>query len=267
LFSPEFDYCVVDGLGRARQRGIAPKLGGRVFRAASTGPCVEFANLAAGADLISLSGENWFDEASMAAMLFALTARPPQWLARDRNKGFLTGSGLADEGALASFKIDAHKAALSAGFGKSAALIAAALGELIGNVVDHSEDESSGLALFSNQGDQFEIVVADTGIGALNSLAKNPEHASLSDHGEALQAMVETGVSRFVQGTGHGNGFRPIFEKLADMTGRLRFRSGDYALTLDGRFGDRIARQVAQKPRIRGFLAAVTCCPARGQPQ
>ena len=66
-------------------------------------------------------------------------------------------------------------------------------------------------------------------------------------------------MSRFAHGTGHGNGFRPIFEKLADMTGHLRFRSGDYALTLDGRFGDRVARQLAQKPRLRGVFAAVSC--------
>ena len=106
---------------------------------------------------------------------------------------------------------------------------------------------------------QFEFVIADRGIGARASLARNPEYIGLADEGSALQTMVEPGVSRFARGTGHGNGFRPIFEKLADMTGYLRFRSGDYGLTLDGRFGDRVARQLAQKPRLRGVFAAVTC--------
>ena len=71
--------------------------------------------------------------------------------------------------------------------------------------------------------------------------------------------MIEAGVTRYGRGAGHGNGFRPIFERLADMTGHLRFRSGDYALTLDGRFGDGIARQIAQKPRLLGLFASVSC--------
>jgi hypothetical protein len=147
---------------------------------------------------------------------------------------------------------------LAAGF-KMAALLVAAMGELMGNVVDHSEATESGTALFSAEAGRFEFVIADTGIGVLRSLTRNPGLAGLADYGAALQAMVETGVSRFARDSGHGNGFRPIFEKLADMTGQLRFRSGDYALTLDGRFGDRIARQVSQKPRLAGFFAAVSC--------
>lgn len=133
------------------------------------------------------------------------------------------------------------------------------MGELIGNVIDHSEAIGSGTALFSAETGRFEFVIADAGIGALRSLTRNPDQAGLGDEGAALEAMVEAGVSRFARDTGHGNGFRPIFEKLADMTGQLRFRSGDYALTLDARFGDRIARQISQKPRLTGFLAAISC--------
>ncbi|MEV4933021.1 hypothetical protein [Sphingobium sp. LSP13-1-1.1] len=180
-------------------------------------------------------------------------------MAQDARQGFITGAGIENEEALSSFKIDAHKAAKNAGFGMQAGLIVAALGELVGNVIDHSQNPGSAAALFSAGRGEFEFVITDDGIGVLDSLTQNPEHAMLSDHGAALQAMVEAGVSRFARNTGHGNGFRPIFEKLADMTGELRFRSGDYVLTLDGRFGDRIARQTNQKARMRGFLAAVNC--------
>ena len=71
--------------------------------------------------------------------------------------------------------------------------------------------------------------------------------------------LVDASVSRHGANQGHGNGFRPIFERLADMTGQLRFISGNYALSLDGRFDDQIGRQLAQKPRLSGFFAAVNC--------
>ena len=264
LLTPPFDYNVVDGLGRARQRDREPRLHGQVFRAASAGPVIELVNLEATDNLTSLRAEPWFDDASLGPLLAALEARQLQWLAHDGRQGLIIAESLEREDVLTSFKIDAHKAALIAGFTKAAALLVAAMGELIGNVIDHSDARNSGIALFSAHANEFEFVIADCGIGVLQSLSQNPEHASLGDEGRALQAMVESGVSRFARETDHGNGFRPIFEKLADMTGHLRFRSGDYALTLDGRFGDRVARQLAQKPQVKGFLAAVTCQCASG---
>ena len=259
LLSPAFDYGVVDGLGRAAQRGRVPQLDGQIFRAAAAGPIVEFIQLESADNLAALRASDWFDDGSLGPMLAPLAARPVQWLAQDGRQGLISAVGLEREDILTSFKIDAHKAALAAGFTGTAALLVAAMGELIGNVIDHSEALDSGVALFVTQSGQFEFVIADCGVGARASLIRNPEYASLSDEGSALQAMIEPGVSRFARETGHGNGFRPIFEKLANMTGHLRFRSGDHALTLDGRFGDRVARQLAQKPRLRGVFVAVSC--------
>lgn len=259
LLTPQFDYGVVDGLGRSWQRGLTPRLDGKAFRAGAAGPLVEIAQVEAGRDLREMREEGWLHPGSVEPLLEALLRRPQLWLARDGRQGFASGEGLEDEDNLHSFKIDAHKAAKYAGFETQAGLLVTALGELIGNVVDHSEAISSGVALFSAGRGEFEIVVADGGIGALRSLTQNPDYAGLSDHGAALETMVETGVSRHARETGHGNGFRPIFEKLADMTGDLRFRSGDYVLTLDGRFGDKIARQITQKPRMAGFLVAISC--------
>lgn len=258
LLSPALDYTVVDGLGRAWQRSRPPKLNGAVYRAAVVGPAIELAHLEAGLNFSSLRGESWFDDGSLGPLLGALAAGSRRWLAPDGRQGFVTGAGILDDQILTSFKIDAHKAALAAGYGKAAALLVAALGELIGNVCDHSGAIETGMALFTAQTGRFEFVVADGGIGVLRSLTQNPDYAGFNDEGAALSAIVETGVSRFGRESGHGHGFRPIFERLADMTGHLRFRSGDHALTLDGRFGDRIARQIAQKPRLRGFFASVT---------
>ena len=259
LFSPSFDYSIVDGLGRARQRGVDPQIDGAVFRASTIGPVIELCNLRVGESLAHLRSADWFDEAALSALLDGISSDGGRWLERGGSRGLLKGEAIEDDSQINSFKIDAHKAALTLGFGKAAPLIVAAMGELIGNVTDHSEAKQTGIAVFSISRGTFEFVVADKGIGALASLTTNTAHSRLQDEGAALSAMVETGISRFNAGTGHGYGFRPIFERLADMTGELRFRSGDYALTLDGRFGDRISRRIVQKPEVRGLFAAVTC--------
>lgn len=259
LLSPPFDYGHVDGLGRARQRNLEPKLDRQTFRAGAVGPILEFGNLATTRDLADLRASGWFDEGSRTVLLDALTGNLTHWLQGDGKCGLVQCEGLSREDELSSFKIDAHKAALAANFGKASALIVAAMGELIGNVIDHSEAEQSGVAVFSSSATHFEFVVVDRGIGGLQSLRKCRDYTGLGDEGAALAAMVENGVSRFGSNEGHGNGFRPIFEKLADMTGQLRFRSGDYALSLDGRFGERIGRQLAQKPQLSGFFAAIVC--------
>lgn len=263
LLSPPFDYGHVDGLGRARQRSAEPKLDHQTFRACAVGPILEFANLASTRDLADLRDSAWFDEGSRSTLLDALTGKHAHWLQGDGRCGLVKCEGLSHEDTLSSFKIDAHKAALAANFGRAAPLMVAAMGELIGNVIDHSEAACSGVAVFSSFAGHFEFVVSDRGIGSLQSLARCDDYADLGDEGAALAAMVENGVSRFGPSQGHGNGFRPIFERLADMTGQLRFRSGDYALSLDGRFGERIGRQLAQKPRLSGFFAAVVCRSTR----
>ena len=235
-----------------------PQLAGQVFRANEVGPVIEYSNLATGLGELP-RGLGWFDEGSLRPLFDSLAQSHTQWLRNDGRCGMCRGAGIASEDALTSLKIDAHKAAKGAGFGAAAALIVAAMGELVGNVIDHSQAPASGIVIFSAANGSFEFVVADRGVGALHSLRLCDDHRSLSDEGAALAAMVEAGVSRYGSECEHGNGFRPIFERLADITGRLRFRSGDYALSLDGRFGDRIGRQLAQKPRLSGFFAAVSC--------
>lgn len=259
LFSPALDFSHVDGIGRARQRGTVPRLGGQIYRGETIGPLIEYGQLGVSDDALALRNAAWFDAGSLDPFQSALAAPSGQWLQNDGRCGLIKGLAIIDETTLSSFKIDMHKAAKAAGFGNAAALLVAALGELIGNVVDHSQAMESGVAAFLGRPGLFEFVVADGGIGALCSLRQSPDFGHLADEGQALTEMIEPGVSRFSADLGHGNGFRPIFERLADMQGQLRFRSGDHALTLHGQFGNRVARQVSQRPRLRGFLAAVTC--------
>jgi hypothetical protein len=65
-------------------------------------------------------------------------------------------------------------------------------------------------------------------------------------------------VSRF-GAPDRGKGFRPIFTGLANLSGLLRFRSGDHALGIDGQSPSLVKAHTAQKLILPGFLASVTC--------
>ncbi len=258
LFVPSLGFNHVDGLIRAYLRGTAPNVGPSGFRLDTIGPLVELCQFDPARITGFTSDLAWLDLAGQTDFVVALRAGRTRWLSNDGAFGYLSGAELACESTLQHFKTEPHLAGLKAGLpSATAGQIGAAFGELIGNIIDHSAAIPSGIAAFRAKSGAFEFVVSDRGIGPLASLTSCAAYASMSDHGEALQAIIENGVSRFGAGTGHGHGFRPIFEKLADMSGQLRFRSGDAALSLDGRFGDKVKLQVVQKPLISGFCASV----------
>jgi hypothetical protein len=58
---------------------------------------------------------------------------------------------------------------------------------------------------------------------------------------------------------GRGLGFRPLFSTLAGMNGFVRFRSGNYALTLEGKAAHLETARIVQKADFRGFLISVLC--------
>jgi anti-sigma regulatory factor (Ser/Thr protein kinase) len=175
-------------------------------------------------------------------------------------RGSLRSCRLSDKLRYDSFRIDAHTSALKSGFSSStASKIVAALSELCANALEHSECPSSAGVAFRAVENSFEFVVADQGIGPLASLRGCDAFATLDNHGEALGLMVEEGVSRFGRSVGRGYGYRPLFVWLANLSGHLRFRAGDQAFELDGRFGDELASKLSQKPQLRGYLASVRC--------
>jgi hypothetical protein len=75
---------------------------------------------------------------------------------------------------------------------------------------------------------------------------------------ELKQGVTRTGEP------GRGKGFRPIFVGLANLSGALRFRSGDHAYIIDGQKIDTMYAKTAQKVPLQGFLISVAC--PRGQP-
>ncbi|HZL90413.1 MAG TPA: hypothetical protein VFB96_18750 [Pirellulaceae bacterium] len=151
-------------------------------------------------------------------------------------------------------------AAESAGFSNSiSAGIAGAFQEMADNATTHSQAAATALGGYQWGQNEFEFVVADVGIGVLQSLRTCSEFVSVNDHADALALAVTRGASRFGSGTGHGNGFRQLFTSLASLGGELRFRSGDQALTVAGETLNKTGAQLSQRPEYRGFLVSARC--------
>lgn len=140
-----------------------------------------------------------------------------------------------------------------------------ALGELQDNVYEHSGKPDSGLVAYAVSANAFEFIVADGGIGALASLRTNPAYVHLKTSAEALELAMSDRGSRFGSDTGRGYGIGTLFKALARDAGELRFRSGDYAISIEGDRPALIGRKrVVQKAWLDGFAVSVRCTPPNG---
>ncbi|MBX9588495.1 MAG: hypothetical protein K2X43_04265 [Hyphomonadaceae bacterium] len=261
---PAFTFAALDGLAfaAAKQRlsALAP---GMSYGANALGPFLELVQLGAGGLLPRADQAPWLTLGGMTQFDAALRSGRKQWVCPDSKAAgfFRTGAKWSeDDTPWVGFALAAQKAAAAAGFHRRiAAQFAAALGEMVSNVHEHSGAPTSGIAAFMAQGEAFEFAVADSGIGVLESLRSCADYAGLADEGKALRLALTDGVSRYGAQSGRGAGFRPIFVGLANLAGMLRFRSGDHALVIDGqKIGD-MSAVTAQKVRLPGFLASVSC--------
>jgi len=151
-------------------------------------------------------------------------------------------------------------AAVMTGFPrKNAEELVAGVRELVANIYDHSRAPQTGIAGFAAIDNEVEIVIADRGIGVLESLHSSPEFQSLRDAGEALEAALTDGISRFGKSSGHGGGFRDLFRGLVNLSSALRFRSGDHALGINGVSPGLPMARVSQKTQLPGFIISITC--------
>jgi hypothetical protein len=159
------------------------------------------------------------------------------------------------------FFIPTKRSARAAGIdGRTASQLAAAVGELLSNIIEHSEASHTGLAAFEAMDGCFEFVAADQGVGALTSLRCNSRFTTLTTDREALPLVLEHGCSRH-DDPGRGAGFDDMFRGLANHSGYLRFRSGDAAVLIDGASPGLVNRKVKKKSHLKGFLASVACRP------
>jgi hypothetical protein len=151
-------------------------------------------------------------------------------------------------------------AAVSIGFPRqNAEELVAAVRELVANIYDHSGAPQTGVVGFAAVNNEFEFVVADKGIGVLESLRSSSEFNSLRDVGEAIETALTEGTSRYGKASGHGNGFRDLFRGLGNLSSNLRFRSGDHALTINGISPGLSMGRISQKTELPGFVVSVVC--------
>lgn len=151
-------------------------------------------------------------------------------------------------------------AAIRGGFSDSTAKgLVGAVKELVENVDLHSEAPHTGITGYAFADHTFDFVIADTGIGVLESLRRCPDYEHLADHGDALHTALTDGESRYGRNTNHGRGFRQLFVALANLHGSLRFRSGDHRLEIDGNSPNLPTATVAQTAPYQGFIVSVSC--------
>jgi len=162
------------------------------------------------------------------------------------------------------FLFELERAATRAGFSSTwAKEIVGAMGEMEENVHAHSSNAATGLVAYWVQDSVLELVVLDRGRGVLASLREAEEFAELNDHGTALMTAVQEGNSRYGTTSGRGWGFHELFRGLANSNARMRFRSGDHVLSVDGTSGIPGAR-LRQSATARGFLISVRVSRTRG---
>jgi hypothetical protein len=150
-------------------------------------------------------------------------------------------------------------AATFAGFTKGSAYgFVAAFRELADNAAEHSEAPPSVTVAYRWQPREFEVVIADAGIGVRRSLRKNPVHRDLSDDQTALEEAMKLGVSS-VSLPGRGTGFNTVLQNIAGFAGTLRFRSGRAALVMDGQRLDVVNQESRESPCYEGLFASIAC--------
>ncbi len=241
----------------ARLRDIQPSS----LLPTSLGPLIELMFLAS-EGFLPKSAINWLCSANLADFLAAWSSGRRQWLSRTSHLGFIrtreeSSSWYFDS---SDFLMRVQRAGreISKLPDSVPGQMASAIGELEGNIQEHSEAASTGVLVFRATDSILEFVVADRGIGLLRSLRNSPKYGELNDHGSALELALTDGVSR-VNDPLRGHGFRPIFQGLANLNGYLRFRTGDSAIVMDGTAPTLATAQLSQKPNFNGFFVSVRC--------
>ena len=260
----ELRFEDVDGLGFAAARGRLD--GGTLasFEARQLGPLFEVAHQAAGG-VLPEPGKNGTAVGALERLVSALGKEDEYWSGPDllEEVGLVRTAAESEayENRFMTLLVRARAAGQRvAGLSKPVSgQLVAAMRELEANVQEHAEAPDTGVVAFRVEAGTFEFVIADRGIGVLESLRSSGDYAELRDEGAALRAALTEGVSRHGRDVGRGFGFRPMFQGLVDLYGELRFRSGDHAVTMKGVGPDLATARIAQKVAMQGFFASVRC--------
>lgn len=246
-------FDLLDDLLLARERGRLPAM--QVEPGDEVGPLVELLNAAEG-----LNGIAWPAAPAVDAVLAAWRTRKPAYRL-NRCLGAVPATRALHNGEdlhWDAFLLELRKAMRGAGWPAIfAAGTAGALEEMQSNIHEHSGAAQTGVVVYRVTPHQVEWVVADRGIGVLKGFQEGL-YPSLTDSGEALKMALTEGCSRLVT-KGRGNGFRPLFTALSARHGRLRFRSDDQLLTINGDSPVLSRARLDQRAHVPGFTVNVVC--------
>ena len=157
------------------------------------------------------------------------------------------------------FEARFNRSAQSVGFERKCAnKLQAALFEMVENAFLHSASPWPHMVGYAIMDHTVQFCVADAGIGVLASLQSCSDYANLRFHSQAIRTALQDGTSRFGHNRG-GLGFREVFKSLASDYGRLRFRSGEGCILMDGRDLDADRGEEHFPPYMAGFQVTVVC--------
>lgn len=255
-------FLELDGLGFAAERGRFDPLKTN-FTADELGPVLELGFLARSKTLSWPNENAWLTMDGMSPIIAALSSRYRYWVCPSSGASGVYRTYAApptEDTSWISFGVAIQQAATYVGFPrKIAAQLTGAIGEMQDNIYEHSRSPQSGVVAFRARRGCLEFVVGDSGVGVLRSITSCPDFKGVNNHGEALQLTLSDGVSRYGRTSGRGLGFRTLFTGLANLGGTLRFRSGDYALTINGQSPSIVTAKLGKKPWLQGFFVSVAC--------
>jgi hypothetical protein len=130
-----------------------------------------------------------------------------------------------------------------------------AVAEMADNVWLHSESGEPGLVAYQIRRRRFAFSVADVGIGVLASIRTNSRYRWLNSSMEAIQCVIQPGVSR---NDGGGMGFPSLLHALAELWGNARFRSGEASLLIDRTHEDK-KLDFLYLPHLPGLHVSARC--------
>ena len=258
-----FDF--LDDLALASERGRAnPYSYLNTHQAKRIGPLLELASLdRAGTLPLDALSNCKVREALSTAFLPCKLGQGSYFEAGSANVGFVVTSRdphSNDQAQWTAFCRKAQDAAEMSLPKPIAQGLVGAIREIEENIHIHSERAHDAIVGFRGTSREFEFALIDSGIGVLESLRRSPDYQNLTDSGTAIKTAVTDGQSRLRHhDPGRGYGFHGLFVGLANLNGKLRFRSGDHALTIDGTSPSLVTYRLSQKVEIPGFLVNVVC--------
>lgn len=152
------------------------------------------------------------------------------------------------------------------------AAVVRACGELMSNATEHGSSEQGAFVAVqmytgtTTEAQRLEFAVCDTGVGVMNHLRRNPEHAYLTRDEQAIRKAIRKGVSGVVAAK-RGNGLYDAIEDTRRL-GRVDFqmRSGRGEVRVVGTRRNHTETETGRPDQTGGTWAFLTHTSLEGNP-